>query len=220
MGVNVTVTNIREKENYWIPGLRQLRRQLRKKVISRCHGCKRFQSKPFTPPIPGYLPKTHNEQKLPLKFIGADYAGPIYCQMKSKREVKVYILLFTCSMSRAIQLKILTNQRTGKFIKALKRLVTKWGRPQIIYPDNTKMFTSAEKWINKINKDEQFKDYLAREEMTWKFNLAKALWWGGQFERMIELTKPMLYKSFGNTHLTMNWKRSHWILKLISTTDL
>ena len=37
-GVNITMTNIRE--NYWIPGLRQLTT----KVISKCHGCKRFQS--------------------------------------------------------------------------------------------------------------------------------------------------------------------------------
>ena len=34
--VNITMTNIRE--NYWIPRLRQLT----KKVISKCHGCKNF----------------------------------------------------------------------------------------------------------------------------------------------------------------------------------
>ena len=73
-GVNITMTDIRE--NYWIPGLRQLT----KKVISKCHGCKRFQSKPFTKPIPGYLPKTRTEQNLPFKVIGADYTGPIYCK--------------------------------------------------------------------------------------------------------------------------------------------
>ena len=34
--VNITMTNIRE--NYWIPRLRQLT----KKIISKCHGCKNF----------------------------------------------------------------------------------------------------------------------------------------------------------------------------------
>ena len=38
----------------------------------------------------------------------------------------------------------------------------------------------------------------------WKFNLAKAPWWGGQFERMIGLTKQMLYKSLGNAYLTIS----------------
>ena len=86
--------------------------------------------------MPGPLPKTRTEQKLPFKVIGADHAGPIYCKTKSKREVKVYILLFTCSASRAIHLEMLTNQTTGEFIKALKRLVARRGRPQIICSDN------------------------------------------------------------------------------------
>ena len=94
--------------------------------------------------------------------------------MKSKREVKVCVLFFTCSVFRAIHLEILTNQTTGQFIKALKRLVATRGRPQIIYSHNAKTFTAAEKWINKINKNEHFKDYLAREEIRWKFNLANA----------------------------------------------
>ena len=91
-----------------------------------------------------------------------------------KREVKVYILLFTCSVSRSTHLEILTNQTTGEFIQALKRLDARWGRPQIIYSDNAKAFTAAENLINKINKDEHFKDYLAREEIRLKFNLAEA----------------------------------------------
>ena len=109
--------------------------------------------------------KDSRVQNLLFKVIGADYAGLIYCKTKSKREVKVYILLFTCSVSRVIHLEILTIQTTGEFIKALKRLVARRGRPQIIYSDNAKKFTAAEKWINKINKNEQFKDYLAREEI-------------------------------------------------------
>ena len=117
--------------------------------------------------------------------------------------MKVYILLFTCGISRAIHLEIQTNETTREFIKALKRVVARWGRPQIIYLDNAKTFIAAEKWINKIKKNEHFKD-LAREEIRWKFNLAKVPWWGGQVERMIELTKQTLYKSLGNAHLTIS----------------
>ena len=89
-------------------------------------------------------------------------------------------------------------------IKALKRLAARRGRPQIIYSDNAKTFSAAEKRINKVNKDEHFKDYLAREKIRWKVNLAKALWWSVQLERMIGLTKQMLYKSLGNAHLTIS----------------
>ena len=64
-------------------------------------------------------------------------------------------------------------------MKAPNRLVAKRLKSQIINSDNAKPFTTAEKWIKKINKDEHFKDYHAREEIIWKFNLAKAPWWSG-----------------------------------------
>ena len=49
--VNTTVTHIRT--DYWIPTLRQLTNR----IINKCHGCKRFNTKPYTSPIQGQLPK-------------------------------------------------------------------------------------------------------------------------------------------------------------------
>ena len=185
--------------DYWIPTLRQLT----KKIINKCNRCKRFHTKPYPSPIQGQLPKDRTEQNLPFKVIGVDYAGPIYCKTKSKKETKVYILLFTCSISRAVHLEVLPNQTAAEFIKAFKRLIARRGRVQVIYSDNAKTFVSASKWVQKINKDVEFRDFLASEKIRWKFNLSRAPWWGGQFERMIGLMKQMLYKAVGNAHLTM-----------------
>lgn len=51
-------------------------------------------------------------------------------------------------------------------------------------------------------KDEKLHDYLAHHHIAWQFNLSRAPWWGGQFERMIGLVKQALYKSIGGAHLT------------------
>lgn len=136
-GVNTTMTNVRETHS--IPGLRQLT----KKEISKCHECKRIQSKSFTTPVPGYLPKTRAEQNQSSKAIGAHYADTIYYKTKLEREMKVYLLLFTCSVSRAIHLETLTNQTAGELIKAQVKLVARRGIPQIIYSDNAKTFTDT-----------------------------------------------------------------------------
>ena len=72
------MTNI--TENYRILGLRQLT----KKVISNCHGCKRFQSRPFATSTPGYLPKMHTEQNLLVKVIGADYTYQFIAKQTQK----------------------------------------------------------------------------------------------------------------------------------------
>ena len=50
--------------------------------------------------------------------------------------------------------------------------------------------------------DEAFHDYLAHNEIKWKFNLTRALWWGGQFERSIGLVKRAFHKTIGSGMLT------------------
>ena len=50
-------------------------------------------------------------------------------------------------------------------------------------------------------KSERFNNYLARNNITWTFNLSKAPWWGGQFERIIGLVKQSLYKVIGKADL-------------------
>ena len=74
------MTHIRS--DYWIPTLRQLT----KKIINKCYGCKRFNTKPYPSPILGWLLKDRGEQNLPFKVIGVDYAGPIYCKKDQIRE--------------------------------------------------------------------------------------------------------------------------------------
>ena len=67
--VNLTMTHIRSDS--WIPTLRQLT----KKIINKCHDCKRFNTKPYPSPIQSELPKDRTEQNVLFKAIGADYAG-------------------------------------------------------------------------------------------------------------------------------------------------
>ena len=50
--------------------------------------------------------------------------------------------------------------------------------------------------------DEAFHDYLAHNGIKWKFNLRRAPWWGGQFERLIGLVKRALHKTISSEMLT------------------
>ena len=86
---------------------------------------------------------------------------------------------------------------------ALKRLIARKGRTSVIYSDNAKTFVEASKWIGKINRDEKMQDYLIKQKIKWKFNLSRAPWWGGQFERMVGLVKQSLFKATGRANLTL-----------------
>ena len=49
-------------------------------------------------------------------------------------------------------------------------------------------------------KDERLHNFLTKVDV--KFNLSRARWWGGQFERMVGLVKRALNKTVGNSMLT------------------
>ena len=197
-GVGLTMAKIREL--YWIPRLRRLTKQ----VIRSCHGCKRFQVTAQTNPPTGNLPRERTAESVPFKFIGVDFAGPIRYLSKTKKEMKAYIVLYTCSLTRAVYLELLPDQSTEEFRRSLKRFIARRGRPEKIFSDNGKTFVAAAKWLRNVMKDEELNDYLARQGIKWQFNLSRAPWWGGQFERLIGIVKQSLYKSIGSGKLRWN----------------
>ena len=195
-GVGLTVASIREE--YWIPRLRRLT----KRVIKSCTGCKRFLARALASPPPGLLPKERTQGTTAFEVVGVDFAGPIRYRRKKTQEGKSYLVLFACSLSRALHLELLLSLETAEFLGALKRFIARRGRPTKIYSDNGKTFVAAAKWLKKIMQDEQLHDFLADKRISWQFNLSRAPWWGGQFERLVGLFKRSFYKTIGAGLLT------------------
>ena len=98
----VTTTMVKVSDTFWIPELRQIT----KRVLRRRHRYKRFYVTLYHDPKPGILPKDKTKENLPFKVIGTDCAGPRYCKIRTK-QTKTYILLFTCSITRAVHLELL-----------------------------------------------------------------------------------------------------------------
>jgi hypothetical protein len=195
-GIGLTVASIREE--YWIPRLRRLT----KRVIKSCSGCKRFLARALASPPPGLLPKERTQGTTAFEVVGVDFAGPIRYRRKKTQEGKSYLVLFACSLSRALHLELLLSLETAEFLGALKRFIARRGRPTKIYSDNGKTFVAAAKWLKKIMQDEQLHDFLADKRISWQFNLSRAPWWGGQFERLVGLFKRSFYKTIGAGLLT------------------
>ena len=197
-GVGLTMTFIRQE--YWVPRLRRLT----KKVIRACYGCKKFQVTSFANPPTASLPTDRTVGSVPFEVVGVDFAGPITYKLSPKKEGKAYILLFACSLTRAIHLELLPNQTAEEFIRSLKKFIARKGRPRKIYSDNGRSFTAAATWLSKVMKAEQLQNHLAHQGIQWQFNLSRAPWWGGQFERLVGLVKRALYKGIGRACLFWN----------------
>ena len=191
-GVGLTMARVRQ--NHWIPRLRRLA----KRVIKQCYGCRRFQARAIAKPPPGNLPLDRTEGDRPFQAVGVDFAGPIMYRVSKKTQGKAYVILYACSLTRAIYLELTKSMETGEFLQSLKRLIARKGRPEKIYSDNARPFVAAAQWLKKVQQDEKFHHFLTNQNIKWQFNLSRAPWWGGQFERLVGLVKQALYKAIGN----------------------
>ena len=132
-------------------------------VIGNCYGCKKFRNLPYHSPNARPLSKDKTGKYFPSELIGTNYAGPIYYKTKKESELKAHILLFSCRVTRALHTELVSSLTTTKFIKSFKRLISRRGKPKIVYSDNAKIFKAVAKWLASINKDKKLHQFLSSE---------------------------------------------------------
>lgn len=133
--------------------------------------------------------------------MGVDFVGPVYVKGTSGMK-KAYICLFTCATSRALHLELTPDLSTEAFIKCLKRFTGRCERPVSITSDNANTFKRANKELGRLLKNKRTQDFAANHGITWKFIPEKAPWWGGYYERMVQLVKRSLRKVLGKAQLS------------------
>ena len=196
-GVKETLTELRSA--YWLIRGRQFVR----KVIHSCLTCRKLEGRPFqsvpSPPLPEYRVR----QSRPFCYTGVDFAGPLYVKQSviSERR-KVWLCLYTCCVTRAVHLDLVPNLNAFTFLRSFKRFTARRGIPSKVVSDNGKTFKSASKIIQGVFNEPGVKKHFSELRVEWTFNLEKAPWWGGIFERMIKSAKRCLKKSVGRASLT------------------
>ena len=197
-GVSVTTCSMREK--FWVPKLRSLA----KKVTQNCNVCKRYCEKPISPMTTAALPTFRVEMSDPFALTGVDFARPVYYRVKKSVTAKAYIALFTFTGTQAVHLKLCCDLSCAEFQRALKEFIARRRCPQTLVSDQGKTFVASGQWLSTVTlkKDHNLPSYIGALNITWKFNLARAPWWGGFFERLIGIIKRALSKAVGRSLLT------------------
>ncbi|GBM55270.1 hypothetical protein AVEN_272341-1 [Araneus ventricosus] len=110
---------------------------------------------------------------------------------------------------KAIHLEIVNSLSTEAFIGALKRFISRRGRPSDIFSDNGTNFVGANNELLKILKGlfkresaEKFEDFLASEGIKWHFNPPATPHFGGLLEAGVKSLKGHLKRVVCNTILT------------------
>ena len=194
--VNPTLTEFRSR--FWVTK----GRQYVKKLIRKCLICKMHDGKPFSPPSIAPLPDFRVSEAPPFTHVGVDFAGPLYAKEKGGKMNKCYFVIFSCCVTRAVHLELVSDLTAVTFLNVLSKFCARRGIPQLIVSDNAKTFKNVANLIKSIYKDQSFQNSLSTKGIRWKFNLERASWWGGHFERLIGTVKRCLRKVIGKAKLT------------------
>ena len=116
----------------------------------------------------------------------------------------MWLCLFTCCVVRAVHLDLVPDMTTSAFLRCLKRFVSRRGLPKRIISDNGQTFKCAARMMQAMLNQQDIQQYLTNNQIQWTFNVEKAPWWGGVFERMIKSTKRCLRKVVGRARLYYN----------------
>ncbi|UYV65562.1 hypothetical protein LAZ67_3004702 [Cordylochernes scorpioides] len=188
-GVLFLMNELREK--YWI-----LQSRIAvKRVVRQCVTCRRLTAKSvITEEVP--LPKERIMTTNVFEIIGVDLTGPLYL----KGQAKVWIVIYTCSVYRAVHLDLVNSLSTKTFIQSLERFIRIYGRPTMIFSDNGRNFVGTDNFFQQIDwKTLQESDCV--RPIKWRFNPPFAAWWGGWWERLIRSMKNLLKRTLGKATL-------------------
>ena len=139
------------------------------------------------PPSP--LPEFRVQESPPFAFCGVDFARPLYVKMEESENSKVWICLYTCCVTCAVRLELVPDMIAQTFLRSFKRFTARRGIPLQMISDNAKIFVSAAQTVENVLTSPEVQHHLAGVKVKWAFNLEKAPWWGGFFERMIQSMK-------------------------------
>lgn len=195
-GVNETLAALRSK--FWLP---QARCQI-KRILKKCTICLKVEGRSFPVPPISDLPHERVNQSRPFQITGVDLTGAIFVKVAGQCS-KAYIVLFTCAVTRAVHLEIVSDVSVREFISAFVRFVSRRSYPQIMYSDNATNFVSASKILRTIANHQSVVNTMNYYHVQWKFSTPRAPWQGGIWERLIGMMKSSFKKIVGNALLTL-----------------
>ena len=84
---------------------------------------------------------------------------------------------------RAVHLELTKSRLADEFHAKLNAFITRRTRPETLISDNGGAFKATADWICNLRRSERLHDYLAQQEITWKFNVSIKLHGGVPYMR-------------------------------------
>ena len=86
-----------------------------------------------------------------------------------REEMKVHICLFSCAITRAVHLKVVTDLTVETFLLAFRRFCSRKSLPKKMISDNASTYLAAAEELQRMFSSEALKEALESQNVTWHF---------------------------------------------------
>ena len=149
-------------------------------TVKGCITCQKLLAFPFKYPDNPPLPNFRLVCERPFSMCGVDFIGPFKAEVvntdgetdlslksvdgvnESRTSHKLYVVIFTCLVTRAICLIVTPNRSTEFFLGAIRQLACRYTEPKLMVSDNEGAFRKASEILLKIAQDPKLKSCLSR----------------------------------------------------------
>ena len=199
-GVVATVAKVRSQ--FWVVGLRRLA----KWIVLNCVKCRESKAVLASQKM-GELPLERLCPAPAWRTTFLDFFGPLLIrgEVNKRTRGKVYGVVFSCSVSRAVHLDIASDYSTSAFLMVLRRFSSIRGYPAKIISDPGSQLVSADETLNigkELEHDEKIQGYCANSGIEWQFISADAPWQNGCSEALVKSAKRAIKHAVGDQVLS------------------
>ena len=174
-------------------------RKLAKRVVNYCNYCKlrlrRLESQQMA------LIRDEQLQPCPpFTHVALDYMGPVivHDEIKKRVPMKIWVLVYVCRSTRAVELLAVAGYSTDKFLVRHKEFVCRHGPPQSLVSDRGVSLVKAGMIFDKDQHPTtwNWKRIVESNKATnWTFVEVGCQWRNGLSEAMVKVTKRCLKKA-------------------------
>ena len=188
------------KKEFYVPSFFSVVR----KILRSCVTCRKLNERPIQTNQNSYRDFRLHPSNVPFRNVFVDFLGYFPIKIMNVQS-KVYLLLFTCLYSRAINLVICQDLSVKSFLRACQLHVFRWGLPSILLSDSGSQIIAGTKIISEHLNHPSTKEYLLDNDIqSLEFsNYPKGKnELGGIVEICVKMVKRLLNSSIGNNVLT------------------
>ena len=144
------------RKNFYVPSCFSTVR----KNLKSCTICRRLNQSTVNLNQNDYRDFRSSPERIPFRNVFVDYIGPINIRIKGT-PTKVYLLIFSCLFSRAIDLQICLDLSVKNYLRAIQRQIYKHGMMSLLLSDAGTNIVSASKIIARQMDNEDTQLYLS-----------------------------------------------------------